>query len=164
MARPAILFAAATFSVLAAAPALAQSGAPLQTPMPGTGPVTDPAEIRYCLCEHESVMALGAQVDTETAHHQEVQDRIAALDKQLTESRGNVDVNQPDQVDAYRRLVEAREKTMAEFTYDLTPRLQQLVARYNTQTATYNASCTTRSMDAAALAAVRVNLSCPAVP
>jgi hypothetical protein len=164
MARPAILSVAVAFSILVAAPALAQSSAPLQTPVPGTGPVTDPAEIRYCLCAHQNVMALSAQVDAETRHHREVQDRIAALDRQLTESRANVDVNQPDQVDAYRRLVEAREKTMAEFTYDLTPRLQQLVARYNTQTESYNATCTTRSLDATTLDAVKQNLSCPATP
>ncbi|HLZ65691.1 MAG TPA: hypothetical protein VKQ29_05635 [Aliidongia sp.] len=162
MARPAILFVAAALSALAAGPAIAQSAGALQTPLPGTGPVTDPNEIRYCLCAHESVTTLGAQVDAETKQHQETQDQIAALDKQLAESRTNVDVNQPDQVEAYRRLVETREKTMAAFTYDLTPRLQQLVARYNAQTESYNASCTTRSLDASTLEAVKANLVCPA--
>ena len=160
MARLAILFVAV--GGLAAGSAFAQSGAPMQTPLPGTGTVTDPAEIRYCLCAHQSVMTLGAQVDAETKHHQAVQDRLAALDQQLTQSRGNVDVNQNGQVDAYRRLVEEREKTMAEFTYDLTPRLQKLVASYNAQSQAYNASCTTRSLDATTLEMVKADLACPA--
>lgn len=162
MARLAILFAAV--AGLATGPAFAQSSAPLQTPLPGTGPVSDPAEIRYCLCAHQSVMALGAQVDAETKNHQAVQDRLAALDLQLTQSRGNVDVNQNDQVAAYRRLVEERERTMAQFTYDLTPRLQKLVARYNAQSQVYNASCTTRSLDATTLDMVKADLVCPAEP
>jgi hypothetical protein len=162
MARLAILFVA--IAGLATGPALAQSGAPLQTPLPGTVPVTDPAEIRYCLCAHQSVMALGARVDAETKHHQSVQDRLAALDQQLTQSRGNVDVNQNDQVDAYRRLVEERERTMAEFTYDLTPRLQKLVTHYNAQSQAYNASCTTRSLDATTLEMVKADLVCPPEP
>lgn len=164
MARPAILFVAVALSVLAAGSAAAQSSAPSQTPLPGTGPVSDPAEIRYCLCAHQSVTTLGAEVDAETQHHQALQDRLAALDKQLVDSRGNVDVNQNDQVDAYRRLVEAREKTMAEFTYDLTPRLQKLVARYNAQSQAYNAACTTRSLDATTLETVKADLVCPAEP
>ncbi|HEV2677226.1 MAG TPA: hypothetical protein VGV37_22050 [Aliidongia sp.] len=163
MARSAILFAAA-LSALAAGPALAQVGAPLQTPMPGAGTITAPDEIRYCLCAHQSVDILGARVAAETARHQEVQDRLAALDKQMADSKANVDVNQPDQVEAYRRLVEAREKTMAEFYYELTPRLQQLVARYNASTAAYNASCTTRSLDALMLENVKATLSCPVEP
>jgi len=164
MLRPTLLFATVAVSVLAAGSALAQSVAPMQTPLPGTGPVSDPAEIRYCLCAHEAVLGLGAKVDAETKHHQAVQDRLAALDQQLTATRGNVDVNQNDQVDAYRRLVEEREKTMAEFTYDVTPRLQKLVAAYNAQTQAYNASCTTRSMDAAMLENVKASLVCPALP
>ena len=162
MARSAIFFFAAAFSTFVAGPALAQ--AVLQAPTPGEGPITAPDEIRYCLCAHQSVDALGPQVAAETAHHQEVQDRLAALDKQLADSKATVDVNQPDQVDAYRRLVEAREKTMAEFYYELTPRLQQLVARYNAHTESYNAACTTRSFDATALEAAKAGLSCPIEP
>lgn len=161
MARSAVLFAVA---VLAGGQAFAQSSAPLQTPLPGTGPVTAPEEIRYCLCAHQSVTTLGAKVDAETQRHQEMQDRLAALDRQLTESRNNVDVNQNDQVDAYRRLVETREQTMAEFTYDLTPHLQKLVERYNAQSQAYNAACTTRSFDATTLDQVKATLACPEEP
>jgi len=160
MARFAILFAA--LGGLAAGSAFAQSSAPMQTPLPGAGMVTDPAEIRYCLCAHQSVTTLGAQVDAETKHYQAVQDRLAALDQQLTQSRGNVNVNQNDQVDAYRRLVEEREKTMAAFTYDLTPRLRKLVALYNAQSQAYNVACTTGSLDATTLAMVKADLVCPA--
>ena len=167
MARSIVLFAvaalsAAAVSVALAGPALAQSAAPLQTPAPGSGPVTAPDEIRYCLCAHQTVDTLNARLATETKHHQEVQDRLAALDKQLAETKANVDVKQPDQVEAYRRLVEERERTMAEFYYDLTPQLQKLVAQYNAQTDSYNAFCTTRSLDAKALETVKASLSCPA--
>ena len=162
MARSAILLAAA-LSALAAGSALAQ-GAPLQTPLPGAGPVSDPAQIGYCLCAHQSVTTLGAEVDAETQKHQAMQERLAALDQQLTESRASVDVNQNSQVDAYRRLVEEREKTMAAFTYDLTPHLQKLVARYNAQSQAYNAACTSRSMDQATLETVKANLVCPPEP
>jgi len=163
MARFAILFATAALCALAAGSAFAQT-TPLQTPLPGTGPVTDPAEIGYCLCAHQNVTALGAEVDAETQKHQAMQARLAALDQQLTQSRGNVDVNQNTQVDAYRRLVEEREKTMAAFTYDVTPQLQKLVARYNAQSQAYNASCTSRSMDQATLETVKANLVCPPEP
>lgn len=162
MARPAVSFLAVAFAAFAAGPALAQSV--LQAPGPGVGPITAPDEIGYCLCAHQSVDALGAKVAAETQHHQEVQDRLAVLDKQLADSKANVNVNQPDQVEAYRRLVEAREKTMAEFYYELTPRLQQLVARYNTRSESYNAACTTRSFDATALDAAKAGLSCPVEP
>jgi hypothetical protein len=158
----ALLVALATAFI--AAPALAQSGAPLQTPIPGSGPLSSPDEIRYCLCAHQSVDTLGARVAAATQHNQELQDRLAALDKQLADSKAGVDVNQPDQVDAYRRLVEAREQTMAEFYNNATPRLQQLVADYNAHTQSYNAFCTTRSIDQAALDAAKAGLSCPADP
>src|SRR6185369_7977201 len=85
MARLAIHFTSLVFSALVACPALAQSSAPLQTPLAGGAAVTDPEEIRACLCAHESVMTLGAQVDVETKRHQAAQDRIAALDQQLTQ-------------------------------------------------------------------------------
>jgi len=163
MVRLSVLCAVLALPALAAGSALAQT-APMQTPLPGTGTITDPAEIRYCLCAHDSVTTLGARVDAETRHYKEVQDRLAALDQQLTASRGTVDVNQNDQVDAYRRLVEAREQTMAEFTYQLTPRLQKLVAAYNAESQSYNQSCTTRSFDQATLERVKASLACPAVP
>jgi hypothetical protein len=163
MARSAIHLAAFALSALLAGPALAQSSTPLQTPLSGIDPVTDPEAIRACLCAHESVMTLGAQVDAETKRHQAAQDRIAALDQQLTQSRGTVDVKQPDQVDAYRRLVEERERAMADFTYDQTPNLQKLVARYNAASSSYNASCTTHSMDQTTLDMVKASLSCPPV-
>jgi hypothetical protein len=101
-------------------------------------------------------------VDAETQHHQDIQSRLSALDQQLATSKANVDVNQPDQVDAYRRLVEERERTMADLYYNLTPRLKQLVDSYNADSSSYNAFCTTRPLDATAVASAKASLACPA--
>ena len=187
MPRSTTLLIATAFSVASSifgAPGFAQSSAPVETPaqpavpapaadvpsasMPepgsGAGPLTVPAEIRYCLCAQAAVETLDARVAAATKNNQEAQDRLAALDKQLAESKANVDVNQPEQVDAYRRLVETRERAAAEFNNDLQPHLQQLVTRYNAQTERYNASCTSRGMDQATLETVKADLSCPTEP
>ena len=138
------------FSILclASAPALAQV-------------VTDPEYITQCQCGKQQIDLVYSEVTEEKARFEESKARVASLDAKIAESKPTVNVEDPEQVDAFRRLVETRERAYDEAYNVAASRLAETVDRYDRLVGRYSGYCGGQRFDADAEAQVRAHLVCP---
>jgi hypothetical protein len=125
------------------------------------GPVlTDPEAVGRCLCGQRFVetmheRALAAQREFDAAHA-----RQQALQHRVDQSRAAVDPNDPDQVDAFRRLLLESETETARLFNEVLPHTQSVLARYNERRERYTESCGGRQFDALVYERQKAVLSC----
>src|SRR5262249_55062767 len=115
-----------------------------------------------CLCTQRT---LAQQSDTITAQRQAFDQRrqaLAQLDADVTQQRPQVKVDDPASVAAFRQLLERRDAAQRAVDADPGTQLSALIEGYNQRVAAYNRDCTGHDYDAAVLASVQKNLSCPA--
>lgn len=123
--------------------------------------VRSPEEIRTCLCKEQSVATLNQNVQTEARAYEEKRRAFETLDKQVQSSRAQVNVNNPADVDAFKRLLDQRDAAADNLAGSATKTYADAVQRYNQAVADYNASCAGKSFDADAMAEQKRTLSCP---
>ena len=123
--------------------------------------VRAPEEIRACLCKEQGVSALNQNVQNEGRIYDEKRRSFETLDKQVQSSRAQVNVNNPSDVDAFKRLLDQRDAAADALAGPATRSYADAVQRYNQAVAEYNSSCAGKSFDADAMAAEKRTLSCP---
>jgi hypothetical protein len=126
--------------------------------------IGDPTSIAHCLCQQAAVTALWSQLQDARARYAAARDRADRLAAEASAARARLDINNPDAVDAYRRLVAAREQASAAFFHVETPAYAAAVGQYNARRDGFNADCAGHPYDPDALAAVQRRLVCPAPP
>jgi len=137
------------FLCLTAAPATAQEV------------VTDPEYITQCQCGQQRVDQVYAEMMAEKARFDDSKARVTALDAEIAETKPTVNVDDPEQVDAFRRLIATRERAYGE-TYTIeASRMAELVDRYNHAVGRYSGLCGGQRFDADVEAQVRARLVCP---
>lgn len=119
------------------------------------------SEIRACLCAQQAVTSLSSQVKAEHRAYQAKRDEVDLLNKEAEEARGRVNVNNQDDVEAFRQLLDKRDTAALELSNRLQPRYAAIVARYNEAVAENNSYCTGKLFDREQIASVRSTLSCP---
>ena len=123
--------------------------------------VRAPEQIRGCLCQERSVGALNAEVQTQSRGYEEKRQAFQALDQQVRTTRPLVNVANPADVDAFKRLLERRDHAADALASDTTKSYSEAVARYNEAVAAYNGNCAGKAYDPDQLAELRRTLSCP---
>jgi hypothetical protein len=123
--------------------------------------VRAPEQIRGCLCEERSVGALNAEVQTQSRAYEDKRQAFQALDKQVQTTRPSVNVANQADIDAFKRLLEQRDRAADVLASEATKRYSDAVARYNQAVAAYNGACAGKSYDPDQLADLRRTLSCP---
>ena len=123
--------------------------------------VRSPEEIRACLCKEQGVSTLNQNVQNEARAYEEKRRAFETLDKQVQSSRTQVNVNNPSDVDAFKRLLDQRDAAADALAGPATRSYADTVQRYNQAVAEYNGSCAGKSFDADAMAAEKRALSCP---
>jgi hypothetical protein len=123
--------------------------------------VRSPEEVRSCLCKEQSVAALNAQVQAQSKAYDEQRRAFEALDRQVQTSRPQVNVNNPSDVDAFKRLLERRDEASDSLAGAATSDYAAAVQRYNAAVSDYNNSCSGKAFDQDVLAQVKQSLSCP---
>lgn len=143
---------------LAAAAALASGFAapPLRAEI-----LTAPEAIRQCLCAEQEVAGLSRRVQTEFDAYEEARKRVDTLNNLVETKRPQINVNNPEEVEAFRHLLEERDEASRNFAEKTSPDYAALVARYNGKVSDFNAGCGNKSYDGAVLAQVKAALSCP---
>jgi uncharacterized protein YukE len=122
--------------------------------------VRAPEQIRGCLCQERSVAALNAEVQTQSRAYEEKRQSFQALDKQVQSTRPSVNVANQADVDAFKRLLDQRDRAADTLAGEATKSYSDAVARYNQAVAAYNGGCAGKSYDPDQLAELRRTLSC----
>jgi hypothetical protein len=149
-------------SVLAGAAAAALLVPALLTTAQAQVVLHSPAEIGSCLCLQQSVAALDAQVAQRRQAHEQSRQELEALEAEVRAQRSQIDVNNFDQIQAFKHLLDQRDKAASNFAGDATASYADAVGRYNEAVNRFNATCAGKAYDEAVLAQVRTGLSCPA--
>src|SRR6266853_213562 len=95
--------------------------------------VRAPEQIRGCLCQERSVGALNAEVQTQSRGYEEKRQAFQALDQQVRTTRPLVNVANPADVDAFKRLLERRDHAADALASDATKSYSEAVARSKDQ-------------------------------
>lgn len=122
--------------------------------------VRAPDEIRACLCKEQSVASLNQEVQTQSRAYDSQRQSFEALDKAVQSGRPQVNVNNPADVDAFKRLLERRDTAADALAGTATKTYADVVQRYNRAVADYNATCAGKAFDPDTLSAVKKTLSC----
>jgi len=153
----ALAVVAAASAASAQAPYLAYPAPP--APLP-SGPLSDVAQVASCLCLHQEVGALSAELTTRQQAYDAARNEVAALDTQLQQARGSVDVNNPQSVAQFRELLARRDAAFRRQRGAIFTDLSATTERYNARVGEYNAQCT-RPMSPEVVARAQATLSCP---
>jgi hypothetical protein len=124
--------------------------------------LTSPNEIRSCLCLQQSVTALDGGVVQQRQAHEKRRQELEALDAEVNAQRSQINVNNFAQVEAFKHLIEQRDKAAADFSGPATASYAQAVARYNAAVGQFNSFCASKAYDSVVRAQVQGSLSCPA--
>ena len=147
------------FATAALAVALGLTGSAL-----AQGVVTDPNVISGCLCSEAAVAALKDQITQAQQVYDEDRAGVDALDQQIAQARGSVNVSVQGQVDAVKALNLQREQLYAK-TYDVDlPALQMAIKAYNDAAGSFGAQCAGRNFESVMMSQARATLSCPPLP
>jgi hypothetical protein len=144
------------FSIALSAAALAVIAVPAAAQV-----IASPEIIGQCLCAAQSVERLRGEVDASRQRYEDDKARLAALDAAIADARERVNVEDPEQVDAIRRLNNARGESFATVNEVDQPNLADVAIRYNRAVGRYNADCANRDFDAIVQAQIRARLICP---
>ena len=123
--------------------------------------VRSPEQIRGCLCQERSVSALNSEVQAQSRAYEDKRQAFQALDKQVQSTRPTVNVAKQADVDAFKRLLDQRDRAADDLAGNATRTYSDAVSRYNQAVAAYNGSCAGKSYDPDQLAEMRRTLSCP---
>jgi hypothetical protein len=123
--------------------------------------VRAPEQIRSCLCQERSVGTLSSEVQAQSRAYEDKRQAFQAFDKQVQTTRPTVNVAKQGDVDAFKRLLEQRDRAADDLASNATKTYSDAVSRYNQAVAAYNGACAGKSYDPDQLAEMRRTLSCP---
>ena len=122
--------------------------------------VRDPATIRSCLCEQQTVLTLQDAVNARRALYENSQKSAASLNAQVDARRAQINVYNNDEIEAFKKLLEQRD-TAADAASTGTQEFDVVADRYNQAVAAYNVTCAGRTYDQTALRQAQATLACP---
>jgi hypothetical protein len=124
--------------------------------------ISSPDTIRGCLCQQQAVNRQSAELAQRRQTYEDRKREADALVAEAAARKSQVDINNPDAIAAYSNLLGRRDAAVHAMTDEVTPQYSSFVSSYNQRVTQYNQQCPGQSFDAAVLARVQQNLSCPA--
>lgn len=116
---------------------------------------------RNCLCLERSVEDRRFELDIRNGIFEKSRADLDAIEREVEQRRPTVDVNDPNQVDAFRSLLARADAARTHYERSAVPEQQQAVGRYNAVVDQLNAACKGRSFTTYAWEAARRDLVCP---
>ena len=121
-----------------------------------------PEAVAQCVCLERAMQTASAELEVRRQMYEEKRRQFADLEAEIARRRPQINTADNEQVDAFRRLIEERDRQMVALRDTVTPGYADRVEQYNGRVASYNASCQGRTLDADVLYSVRQTLVCPA--
>jgi hypothetical protein len=107
------------------------------------------------------VSTLAQDVMARNRDYEQKRKTLEDLDAEVAAKRSRVDVNNAEDVAAFRDLLARRDAAADEFATKTSPDYSAMVDRYNGRVSAFNGQCSGKTYDPAALASVRAALACP---
>lgn len=124
------------------------------------GVTTSLSAVRTCLCAQRAVSILGERLTAEKQRYDQTRGQSDELSRQVDSSRGRVNTENRDEIEAFTALL-ARRDAAAQSFRDEDQRYAATLARYNRAVAFSNGSCNGRLFDPEEVESVKSNLVCP---
>lgn len=141
----------------------AASAAPAFAQYPPVQPAeAEVAAARNCLCLEQAVEGRRFELDVRNGIFEKARADVQAVEAEVAQRRPAVNVDDPNQVDAFRSLLARADAARAHYEFTAVPDQQRAVGQYNAVVDQLNASCKGRSFSTYAWTAARQNLTCPA--
>lgn len=137
-------------------------GAPAAAQYPGAQPAPEEvAAARNCLCLEQAVQDRRFELDVRNGLFEKLRADADALEREVDRRRTSVNVDDQNQIDAFRALLDQRDAARKHYETTAVPEQQQTVARYNAAVGALNAACAGRSYSTYAWEAARKGPVCP---
>ncbi|MGE0092927.1 MAG: hypothetical protein AB7M05_13120 [Alphaproteobacteria bacterium] len=123
--------------------------------------LNSPQEIARCLCQEQAINTLRQQMDAGKAAVDREKAEVDAMDRDIAQQKGRVDINNATSVEVFKTLLDQRDakwdnlKMVTEMSY------LEANDRYNTAVLGFQASCGGTMYEMNALAIAKSNLVCP---
>ncbi len=119
------------------------------------------AAARNCLCLDQAVNERKFELDVRNGIFEKARADMQSTEAEVERQRPLVNVDDPNQVDAFRSLLARRDAARQHYEFTAVPDQQRAVGQYNAVVAQLNAACQGRSFSTYAWTAARQNLVCP---
>ena len=140
------------FGALAVLPAMS-------LPAPAQGFITDPAAVQSCLCAEAALPVLRERLQQRLNAYDSERQALQTLDGRVQSGRAQLQAGSGD-IDAFKQLLDQRDRTQIHFANETTPAYNAEVARYNAAADTYN-QCHGRMAPEVAAQERAAGLACP---
>jgi hypothetical protein len=121
--------------------------------------VSDPNQIRYCLCQQQYVLALQDNVNVRRDALNSSQRQQNSLNNQVATRRAAINVYDNGELDAFKQLLQQRDASIGA-TAGASDAYDRAANAYNDAVAGYNSTCAGRSYDQNALQLAQSTLAC----
>ncbi len=129
---------------------------------PPVQPATEEvAAAHRCLCLEQKVQDSRFELDVRNGLFQKSRDDTQAVEREVEQRRPKVDVNDREQIDAFRALLDRATAARANYEQVAVPEQQRAVMRYNSAVGELNAACSGKSYSSYAWEAARKLPACP---
>jgi hypothetical protein len=125
---------------------------------PRAGLISDPQQIRNCLCMQTSDEMLRSEISSRQAAYSQDQTQRSTLEDQIQAAKAMP--SSPDQIERVRELSQQRIILLNQINQSDIPQLQQVTQRYNQSASSYDRMCGSKSYDGETLARVKIGLTC----
>jgi hypothetical protein len=150
------------FAIALGLAAMAAGAAPGFAQYPPVEPnATEVAAARNCLCLEQAVEQRRFELEVRNGIFEKARSDLQAIEREVEKRRPTVDVNDPNQVDAFRSLLARADAARDHYERVAVPDQQRAVADYNAVVAQLNSACQGRSFTTYAWNAARKDLVCP---
>ncbi len=139
-------------------PAMAPAPMMPAAPHSHSGVISDPQQIRDCLCMQTRYEMLGNNVSTKQAAYSQATSQVSSLNDQIAAARANP--SSPQQIDQIRQLSSQRIETQNKLDMQYIPELQSATQTYNQAVQSFDQMCGSRSYDTEVLGRVKTGLVC----
>lgn len=154
------VIAGAVLTALASGQGRAQTPQTRTPSAPSTPVLTSPYDVSTCLCLERDVASRLQEMSGRRTAYEALTSQITELQADLDRRRKAINVNDPGQVDDFRRRLDQVDALQAELTGTTLPAYQAAVAAYNQRVAQYTDRCAGRALDQNVVNQLRANLVC----
>jgi hypothetical protein len=128
------------------------------------GVISSGVEITDYLCQAKHVEDLHKIADDARRQYDDADARVKALQDQIDKSRATIDPDNAEQVDAFRRLLNAKNQEEIKLFSVAAPYSRATAQSYNAAAASYSRAWTGKQFDPDALARFQATLVCSNEP
>ncbi len=129
-----------------------------QAPRSQPGVISDPQQVRDCLCMQTHYEMLSNDVSAKQGAYSQAKTQVSTLQDQISAARANP--SSPQQIEQIRQMSQQRIDAQNQLNMRYIPELQKSTKTYNRAVSSFQSMCGGKSYDTEVLARVKTGLVC----